>query len=79
MHVRFSAHAIQRLRQRFSGMVGELLPLIERALFEGVAQPDGPRHAKAEGMIRRRRARVILALDQAETVTVVTAMWVRRG
>jgi hypothetical protein len=73
--VRFSKHAIKRVRDRFSGCLRELIAVIERGIFEKDYVRDENGDCIAFGPVRNETAKVVFVFDSAEDVTLKTAMW----
>jgi len=76
MNVKFSKHAVQRLRERFPRAIVSLVQIIERGLFNGWASPLPNEQWSLEGTIGHRPVRVVVADAKGGVVTVITAYWV---
>ena len=74
MRIRFSKHALERIVERFPGVLDALTRIIERALCDRRATGRHVRR-EVEGVIDGRRVRVVLVGKLTSVLTVITAMW----
>ncbi len=75
MEVRFTKHAIQRLKQRFPTTIDQLIRILDQGLRtqNWIFVQD---HSRAiDGTIHGRPVRVVFMKGLLGGVTVITAMW----
>ncbi len=75
MSVRFTRHAIGRLKSRFGGLLKEITEVVERGIFECGATPAGSDRWAAEGLVRGRLVRAVYVEDSPGRFVIVTVMW----
>ena len=75
MDVRFSRHAIQRLKKRFAGAMSSVIRIIELGIDEQYAAISPTSSRAIEGIVHGRPVRVVVAGEPPGVVTIVTAMW----
>ena len=75
MDVRFSRHAIQRLKERFTGVMSSVTSVIELGIREQYTNPAPSVRREIEGFVRGRPVRVVVAREATGVFKVVTAMW----
>lgn len=76
MSIRFSKHAIVRLRQRFDGAVRDsLLRLLEVRLGANPFPRTAGTEEVVEGMVGFRPVRVIVVAVGSRSFQIVTVMW----
>jgi hypothetical protein len=76
MSIRFSSHALLRLRQRFGMHIPELTREIERRMERQCPRLAPGQRLAIHGYVRLRKVRVILVGVEANTFVIVSAMWV---
>ena len=70
--IRFTAHARQRLVERFPGQAQEICAVAESEICEGRLRPaDGPRWC-VEGVVARKLVRIIVAMDSSDRYSIIT-------
>ena len=75
MNIRFTKHALKRIRERFAFCIEELVKVIDHALSQNSwIYAEGQRKA-IEGSVRGNRIRVIYQIGLLGQVTIVTVMW----
>jgi hypothetical protein len=75
MDVRFSRHAVQRLRERFRGDIDQLIAVVVRGIFEKGAEPAPAARWAVVGLIKGKPVKVVFVEEVIGEFRIVTAMW----
>lgn len=75
MNVRFSKHAVRRLRERLRGEIDQLIEVVERGIFGKGAQPAPAARWAVVGLINGKPVKVVFVEEAIGEFRIVTAMW----